>query len=132
MTLIEVYTRYNRARRTDLISPDDVYAAAELFQPLRLGMKLTTLESGYKVIQSDSLSVSAVQQKMKSMLLPPPRLGVATPANEATGAAAEADAESHRSSADATAWINTADLARRLGIPLAIAESHLLVSAGIA
>ena len=38
MTLTDAYCMYNRARGTDLISPDDLLEAGKLFGTLRLGM----------------------------------------------------------------------------------------------
>ncbi|XP_057314779.1 vacuolar protein-sorting-associated protein 36-like [Hydractinia symbiolongicarpus] len=52
MTLTDVYCRFNRARGMELISPDDVYNAAKMFEGLRLPMRLRKFDSGVLVIQS--------------------------------------------------------------------------------
>lgn len=43
MTLTEAYCLYNRARGTDLISPDDLLDACKLFSSLSLGMHVVDL-----------------------------------------------------------------------------------------
>lgn len=37
VTLADVYCLYNKARGTELVSPDDTLAAAELLEGLRIG-----------------------------------------------------------------------------------------------
>ena len=50
MTLTDVYCVYNRARGTDLISPDDCRRACELLGGLSVGMRLQRLEGGVLVV----------------------------------------------------------------------------------
>ena len=45
MTLTDVYCLYNRARGTELISPDDLLEACELFSKLRLGLHIREFPS---------------------------------------------------------------------------------------
>jgi ESCRT-II complex subunit VPS36 len=54
ITLTDAYCLYNRARGTELVSPDDLFHAVEMMSLLRLGMQLRTFPSGVKVIQLDS------------------------------------------------------------------------------
>lgn len=43
MTLTDAYCLYNRARGTDLVSPDDLVDACKLFGSLGLGMHVRDL-----------------------------------------------------------------------------------------
>ena len=52
LTLPEVFCLYNRARGTELVSPDDLCAAAEILASLpALGLKLKRFASGVKCIE---------------------------------------------------------------------------------
>ena len=52
MTLVDAYCIYNRARGTDLISPEDMYRACALFEQLHIdNVKLKKFDSGVLVIQ---------------------------------------------------------------------------------
>jgi len=53
ITLHDLYCLYNRARGTELVSPDDLLKACSLLNKLRLGMSLRVFSSGVKVVQSD-------------------------------------------------------------------------------
>lgn len=63
MTLTDVYCRVNRARGMELISPEDLLHACELFQDLRLPIRLQTFDSGVKVLQSNTHSEEEVIKK---------------------------------------------------------------------
>ena len=55
MTLTDVYCLYNRARGTNLISPEDLLDAVAVMKPLNLGMSERTFpNSGVKVLQDDA------------------------------------------------------------------------------
>ena len=54
ITLADVYCLFNRARGTELISPDDLVQAVELFTGYGAGMHARTFSSGVVVVQSDS------------------------------------------------------------------------------
>lgn len=56
ITLSDLYCLVNRARGTELLSPDDLLSAVQCMPQLRLGMQLYTFSSGVKVIQLDSLN----------------------------------------------------------------------------
>ena len=72
MALTDVYCLYNRARSTDLISPDDLLAAARVLPDLRhpsVGMGLRTLpESGLLVLQLDSFNEAAAADRLVALL----------------------------------------------------------------
>jgi ESCRT-II complex subunit VPS36 len=56
MTLTDVYCAYNRARGTDLISPEDLLTAAKQLNTMALGCRLRSFASGLLVLQLDTFS----------------------------------------------------------------------------
>ena len=52
--------RYNRARGTELLSPDDLLCACEHLTELDVGMQLKRFESGVLVIQDKAQSDEAI------------------------------------------------------------------------
>ena len=57
MTLSDVYCVYNRARGSDLVSPDDILNAAKIMQTLRLPLRLRKFEeSGVLVLELTAFS----------------------------------------------------------------------------
>lgn len=68
MVLPDVYCLYNRARGTELVSPEDLLAACELLQKLSLGMRLRAFDSGVKVVQADSFSEEATTARLTALL----------------------------------------------------------------
>lgn len=82
LPLTDVYCLYNRARRTDLISPDDLLEACQLMGRLRLGMALRRLTSGSTtnsgsdasggggllVLQLDSFSNEGAGRRIEELL----------------------------------------------------------------
>lgn len=60
ITLTDLYCIVNKARGTELVSPDDLYRCTKLMDSLKLGMRLVTFRSGVKVIQSDELNEDAL------------------------------------------------------------------------
>eukprot|EP00752_Nemacystus_decipiens_P008916 g7960.t1 len=64
MTLPDVFSVFNRARGTELVSPADLLATARLLGPTRLGMSLRRFASGVLVIQADSHSDRAVGERL--------------------------------------------------------------------
>jgi ESCRT-II complex subunit VPS36 len=67
MTLTDVYCLFNRARGTNLISPDDIIAASSLLSTLQLGMSLRSFPSGVKVIQQDAFDDVQMATKLQNM-----------------------------------------------------------------
>jgi ESCRT-II complex subunit VPS36 len=55
LTLTDVFCLFNRARGTNLISPDDLAEACQLLSTLNLGISKRTFPSGIVVIQMDSM-----------------------------------------------------------------------------
>jgi ESCRT-II complex subunit VPS36 len=68
ITLTDAYCLYNRARGMDLISPEDLMKACQLFEPLNLPMKLKKFESGVIVIQSSKYSDEEMIQQIESII----------------------------------------------------------------
>lgn len=60
MALPDVFCLFNRARGTELVSPDDVLAAVQLFRSISAPLELRTLPSNVLVVQSDSHSTAEV------------------------------------------------------------------------
>ena len=60
MALPDVYCLFNRARGTELVSPDDVLAAIRLFPSIGAALRLRTFSSGLLVVQSNSHSDAEV------------------------------------------------------------------------
>eukprot|EP01033_Poteriospumella_lacustris_P002027 gene2027-1477_t len=56
ITLTDLYFLYNRARGTELLSPDDLLSAVQMMGTLHLGMHLRTFPSQVKVVQLDSFN----------------------------------------------------------------------------
>lgn len=104
MTLADAYSMYNRARHTDLVSPDDLVAAAKLLGPLRLGMSLHTFPSRLVVVRLDSFSPQAVAQRLRDLLRTKQKVG------------------------GSYAYISALDLSSAWCTPLQIAAQLLLVS----
>lgn len=64
MTLADVFSIFNRARGTELVSPSDLLATAKLLGPTRLGMSLRQFASGVMVLQADTHSDRAVGERL--------------------------------------------------------------------
>ena len=67
ITLADVYCLFNRARGTELISPDDLVQAAGLFASHHAGMHMRTFPSGVVVVQSDSHDENEVRTHQSSL-----------------------------------------------------------------
>lgn len=59
MTLTDVYCLFNRARGTNLISPEDLRQACELLGDLNIGLSQRTFPSGVIVLQLDNLALQS-------------------------------------------------------------------------
>ncbi|KAJ4978139.1 hypothetical protein NE237_008919 [Protea cynaroides] len=101
IALIDVYCLFNRARGTELISPEDLIQACALWEKFDVPVMLRKFESGVMVIQNKSHSDEEVFARIKSLALRPNALW--------TG-------------------INPSDAATTLGIAPALAKEHLLTA----
>lgn len=95
MTLPDVYCLFNRARGTELVSPDDIIKACALWDKLRVGLRMRRFDSGVLAVQSAAHSDDAMAASLDSL------------------AAASADG------------ISATDAARALGLTPAVAREHL-------
>jgi len=68
IALTDLYCMVNRARGTQLISPNDLYQACTLMQPLGLAFSLKTFDSGVSVLQAQSLDDDQLARKVLDML----------------------------------------------------------------
>ena len=65
MTLTDVYCLFNRARGTNMISPDDLLKALDLMKDLGLGMSRRSFQSsGVLVIQDDAFDDEVMAKKL--------------------------------------------------------------------
>ncbi|KAK9803478.1 hypothetical protein WJX73_006449 [Symbiochloris irregularis] len=104
MALPDVYCLFNRARGTELVSPDDLLAAVALFPKIGAPMALRTFASGLLVVQSSLHSDAEVCRQLQA-LVPGPGLGPS---------------------------LTASDVARALQVPLPIASEHLTMAEGAA
>lgn len=64
LQLISIYGLYNRARGTDLISPDDLLTSCKMLSKLKLRMSLRKLKSGVLVVRLDTHSEEAISKRL--------------------------------------------------------------------
>ncbi|KAK7283966.1 hypothetical protein RIF29_13716 [Crotalaria pallida] len=99
INLIDIYCLFNRARGTELISPDDLLQACSLWEKFDVPVVLRKFDSGVMVIQTKSHSDEEVISKIKMLVMKPDAL---------------------------RAGISASDAARTLGVAPAMAKEHLL------
>lgn len=73
LTLTDVYCLFNRARGTNLISPEDLTKAASQMDALSIGMSRRVFPSGLIVIQDDSFDDHAMAEKLQALALDAPQ-----------------------------------------------------------
>lgn len=76
VSLTDLYCLYNRARGTELVSPDDLLQAVRLMESLRLGLKLRSFSSGVLVLQDDSLSDETMCNRLLEFAVQNPDTGI--------------------------------------------------------
>lgn len=64
ITLTAAYCIFNRARGTELISPEDITNACRLFPELGIPIRLHSFDSGFMVLQSDSHSLESLTKSI--------------------------------------------------------------------
>ncbi|OAY65418.1 Vacuolar protein sorting-associated protein 36 [Ananas comosus] len=101
MSLVEVYCLFNRARGTELISPEDLLQACAIWEKFDVPVMLRKFDSGVKVIQNKSHSDDEVFARIKSLAQKPDAL---------------------------RKGISPSDAAFTLGIAPALAKEHLLTA----
>ena len=74
ITLVDVFAYYNRARRGNLISPEELLAATQLLEPLKLPIRIRRFKSGVCVLQevsrSDAATRRSIMQWIRSRTVP--------------------------------------------------------------
>jgi len=68
IALTDLYCLFNRARGTEMISPDDLYRAALLFETLKLPVRLRKFESGVLAVQSLSHTDTEVVKTVSTLI----------------------------------------------------------------
>ncbi|KAM0852520.1 hypothetical protein ACQ4PT_051696 [Festuca glaucescens] len=99
MALVDVYCLFNRARGTELISPEDLLQACSLWEKFDVPVMLRKFDSGVKVIQTKTHSDDEVFARISSLAQKPDAL---------------------------QKGISASDAAFTLGIAPALAKEHLL------
>ncbi|KAH6804169.1 EAP30/Vps36 family protein [Perilla frutescens var. frutescens] len=103
INLIDVYCLFNRARGTELISPDDLLQACSLWEKFDVPVMLRKFDSGVVVIQSKTHSDEEVFARIASLIMKPDAL---------------------------LNGISAGDAARTLGVAPAVAKEYLLAAEG--
>ena len=67
MTLTDVYCLFNRARGTNMVSPEDLIKAVDLMEELELGISKRSFASGVMVIQDDSFDDELMAKKLTKL-----------------------------------------------------------------
>lgn len=67
MTLPDVYCLFNRARGTNLISPEDLLQATDLMKELKLGISKRSFASGVVVIQDDAFDDDLMGKRLTEL-----------------------------------------------------------------
>ncbi|KAJ9175361.1 hypothetical protein P3X46_013925 [Hevea brasiliensis] len=101
INLIDIYCLFNRARGTELISPEDLLQACTLWEKFDAPVMLRKFDSGVMVIQNKSHSDEEVFTRIKTLVTKPDAL---------------------------QAGITASDAAMTLGIAPAMAKEHLLTA----
>ncbi|XVE68496.1 hypothetical protein DITRI_Ditri09bG0072600 [Diplodiscus trichospermus] len=101
INLIDAYCLFNRARGTELISPDDMLQACSLWEKFDVPVMLRKFDSGVMVIQNKSHSDEEVFARIRSLATKPEAL---------------------------RSGISPSDAAMTLGIAPALAKEHLLTA----
>ena len=114
VTLPDLYCLYNRARGTELVSPDDLFLASKLMGMLNLGMRLVKFTSGVNMIRLDSLDDESLFRRLLSFF------------------AGQVDKEGAASLEDTAiqsgAGLLFSDVARLMGVSIVVAKEQVLMA----
>lgn len=83
INLIDIYCLFNRARGTELISPDDLLQACSLWEKFDVPVMLRKFDSGVMVIQNKRHSDDEVFTRIKSLVMKPDALRSGVSASDA-------------------------------------------------
>lgn len=68
ITLPDLYCIYNRARRSDLVSPEDLMTACQLLEKLQLPVRLFRFDSGVLVVRSVDMDDAVVSKHIAQLI----------------------------------------------------------------
>jgi len=68
ITLPDLYCIYNRARRSDLVSPEDLMTACKLLEKLNLPVRLFKFDSGVLVVKSVEMDEAVVSKQIAKLI----------------------------------------------------------------
>ena len=68
ITLPDLYCIYNRARRADLVSPEDLMTACQLLEKLQLPVRLHRFDSGVLVVRSVAMDDAVVSKQIARLI----------------------------------------------------------------
>lgn len=83
INLIDIYCLFNRARGTELISPDDLNQACRLWEKFDVPVMLRKFDSGVMIIQNKTHSDEEVFRRIKSLVMLPDALRHGVSASDA-------------------------------------------------
>ncbi|KAK9912217.1 hypothetical protein M0R45_036088 [Rubus argutus] len=83
MNLIDIYCLFNRARGTELISPEDLLQACSLWEKFDVPVMLRKFDSGVMVIQNKSHSDEEIFARIKTLVTKPDALRTGVSASDA-------------------------------------------------
>mmetsp|Transcript_13413 Transcript_13413/g.25644 ORF Transcript_13413/g.25644 Transcript_13413/m.25644 type:complete len:588 (-) Transcript_13413:289-2052(-) len=106
MALPDIFCIFNRARGTELVSPDDLQQACRLWPKLGLALRLDKLASGVQVVKSNAFSDDEVCSKIEEIVAP----------------------AQVRASLGIGPGASASDTAAMLSIPLPLAQEYLLMA----
>jgi ESCRT-II complex subunit VPS36 len=135
MMLPDVYCIFNRARGTELVSPDDLVTAAGALEGLGLPLRLRRFESGVVVVQSAEHTDAALVRRVRELLDKEEEAATAAAGSDGgeggSGGAAGAAGAAAAAAAGAPALgppLSASAVGVALGLPLALAREALLVA----
>jgi ESCRT-II complex subunit VPS36 len=112
MSLTDVYCLFNRARGTNLISPEDFLRCIDLMKELNLGVSKRSFPSGVMVIQDDAFDDVAMGKKLTEL------------ASSSLGRQKQTGTDN--SEEFSCGGITTTDVCRSLNMTALLANEHLL------
>lgn len=68
--LSDLYCYFNRARGTEMVSPEDLYRACVLFEALNLPVRLRRFDSGVLVVQGCTERKAMEKEVLSSFIYP--------------------------------------------------------------
>lgn len=69
ITLPDLYCLFNRARGTDLVSPDDLHRACELLEPMALPVRLKKFPSGVLVVRLAEYDEKTISKQIADLIV---------------------------------------------------------------